>query len=142
MPAHALTGNARHRRRASALVEMAIVLTLLFLLTLGTVEYGWMFLKQQQITNAARQAARKACAANVNNTTVDTEIANLMSSYGMGSTGYSKTYTPTDVSTAARGTSVSVNISVDYSKITITNFKLLPLPTTVSATVAMEKEGS
>jgi len=65
-----------------------------------------------------------------------------MSSYGMGSTGYTQPYSPTNVSSAKIGDSVSVTVSVTYSKITITNFKLLPMPTTVSATVAMVKEGS
>ena len=62
----------------------------------------------------------------------------------MDSTVYTKSYSwgvKNDVSTVPRGTSLSVKISVNYGKITITNFKLLPMPATVSATVAMEKEG-
>ncbi len=131
----------RGGRRATALVEMALALLLLMLLTMGAVEYGWFFLKQQQITNAARQAARIASTADATNATVTSQVTTLMSSYGMGSSGYTTTFTPSDVSTAARGTSVSVKISVTYSKVTITNFSLLPMPTTVSATVAMAKEG-
>ncbi|HEY8749613.1 MAG TPA: TadE family protein [Tepidisphaeraceae bacterium] len=129
-------------RRATALVEMALALLLLMLLTMGAVEYGWFFLKQQQITNAARQAARVACTADATNLTVKATVDSLMSSYGMGSTGYTQPYSPTNVSSAKIGDSVSVTVSVTYSKITITNFKLLPMPTTVSATVAMVKEGS
>jgi Flp pilus assembly protein TadG len=128
--------------RATALVEMTLALLLLMLLTMGAVEYGWFFLKQQQITNAARQAARVASTIDATNTTVNAQITTLMSAYGMGSTGYTTTLTPTDVTTATRGQSVSVKIAVTYSKITVTNFSLLPLPTTVSATVAMAKEGS
>jgi Flp pilus assembly protein TadG len=132
----------RHSSRATVLVEMALALLLLMLLTMGAVEYGWFFLKQQQITNAARQAARVASTADATNATVTSQITTLMSSYGMGSSGYTTTFTPDPVSSVTRGNSVSVKISVQYSNITITNFKLLPLPTTVSATVAMEKEGS
>jgi len=129
-------------RRGTALVEMALALLLLMLLTLGAIEYGWLFLKQQQITNAARQAARLASTADATNATVNSQITTLMSSYGLGSSGYATTFSwANDVSTVARGTSVSVKISVTYSAITITNFKLLPLPTTLSATVAMQKEG-
>jgi Flp pilus assembly protein TadG len=131
----------RGGRRATALVEMALALLLLMLLTMGAVEYGWFFLKQQQITNAARQAARIASTADATNATVTSQVTTLMSSYGMGSSGYTTTLTPSDVSTAARGSSVSVKISVTYSKVTITNFSLLPMPATVSATVAMAKEG-
>ena len=134
-----------HRgRRGTALVEMALALLLLMLLTLGAIEYGWLFLKQQQITNAARQAARIASTADATNATVNSQISTLMSSYGLGSSGYATTFSwgnSTDVSTVTRGTSISVKISVTYSAITITNFKILPLPTTLSATVAMQKEG-
>src|SRR3954471_10670513 len=98
----------RHCRRATALVEMALALLLLMLLTMGAIEYGWFFLKQQQITNAARQAARIASTADATNATVNSQVTTLMSSYGMGSSGYTTTLTPADVSTASRGTSVSV----------------------------------
>jgi Flp pilus assembly protein TadG len=124
---------------------MSLALLILMLLTMGAVEYGWFFLKQQQITNAARQAARVASTAEATNATVDAQITTLMNSYGMGSTGYSKTFSwgnTTEISTISRGTSVSVNISVPYSKITITNFKLLPMPANLQSTVAMAKEGS
>jgi Flp pilus assembly protein TadG len=131
-------------RRATALVEMALALLLLMLLTMGAIEYGWLFLKQQQITNAARQAARVASTADATNNSVNAQVKTLMDSYGMDSTVYTKSYSwgvKNDVSTVPRGTSLSVKISVNYGKITITNFKLLPMPATVSATVAMEKEG-
>ena len=47
-----------HRRDGLAVVEMAIVLPLLILLTFGMIEYGWLFLRSQEISNAARQGAR------------------------------------------------------------------------------------
>jgi len=129
------------RPRGTALVELAISLSLLLLITLGAVEYGWLFLKQQQIVNAARQAARIAALAYSTDTQVTSEITTLMSGYGLSSSGYTTTFTPSDFSTAATGSSVSVKIAVTYSKITITNFSLLPVPTTLSATVSMVKEG-
>ena len=129
-------------RRGTTLVEMALALLLLMLLTLGVIEYGWLFLKQQQLTNTARQAARIAATADATNTTVTSQITALMSSYGMGSTGYTTAFSPTDLSAAARGSSVSVQVQVTYSRLTITNFRLLPMPTTLTATVAMQKEGS
>ena len=51
------------RQSGLATIEMAMVLPLLMLLTLGVIEYGWMFLKSQQITNAARQGARAGALA-------------------------------------------------------------------------------
>ncbi|MDB5301325.1 MAG: TadE family protein [Phycisphaerales bacterium] len=136
----AVPGIAR-LRRGTALVEMAIVLLLLMLLTLGAIEYGWMFLKQEQITNAARQASRLACTPDATNAQVTTQISRLMSSYGMASSGYTTTLTPNDVSAAGRGETVTVQISVTYKKVGITNFALLPMPAKLSSAVVMEKEG-
>ena len=42
------------------MVEAAIVFPILLMLTLGAIEYGWLFLNAQQVTNAARQGARIA----------------------------------------------------------------------------------
>jgi len=53
----------KKNRRGAAAVEMAIVLPLLLMLTLGAIRYGWLFLKAQQITNAARYATRIAIRA-------------------------------------------------------------------------------
>lgn len=129
------------RRRGTALVEMAISMLLLLLVTLGAVEYSWLFLKQEQIANAARQAARLAATPDATNAMVTSEITTLMAQYGLSGSGYTTTFTPADVATAATGGTVEVQISVNYSKITITNFGMLPLPTTLSGIVTMIKEG-
>ena len=51
---------ARRKTRGAAIVEAAIVLPLIALLTLGAIELGWAILKSQQVTNTTRQAARLA----------------------------------------------------------------------------------
>lgn len=61
----------KKNHRGAAAVEMAIVLPLLLMLTLGAIRYGWLFLKAQQITNAARYATRIAIRADA---TVDEVI--------------------------------------------------------------------
>lgn len=48
------------RCRGTTLIEAAIVLPPLLMLTLGVIEYGWLFLNAHWITNAARQGARIA----------------------------------------------------------------------------------
>lgn len=127
--------------RGTSAVELAVTLLILMLITLGAVEYGWLFLKQEQVVNAARQAARIAATPDATNTTVTAEITTLMSNYGLASSGYTTTLTPSNIATATTGSTVSVGISLNYSKIGITHFTSLPLPSTLSATVAMEKEG-
>ena len=136
------TYSQRGTRRATTVVEMALAGMILVMLTMGVIEYGWLFLKQQQITNAARQAARIAATADATNTTVTASITSLMNSYGLGSSGYTTAFSPTDVSTASRGSAVSVTISITYSRITITRSSVLPAPTTITAQVSMQKEGA
>jgi len=128
-------------RRGSLTVEAALLLPLLFMLTFGLIEYGWMFLKQQQITNTARQCARLGAMVDGTNTAVTNQITSMMNSYGLGSSGYTTAISPANVATAARGSQVSVTISVTYSRIDVTGFTLLPMPATISAKVSMQKEG-
>jgi len=130
-----------NRRRGSLTVEAALLLPLLFMLTFGLIEYGWMFLKQQQITNTARQSARLGAMVDGTNSAVTSQISTMMSNYGLGSSGYSATVSPGNVQTAARGSQISVTISIPYSNIDVTGFTLLPMPTTISAKVSMQKEG-
>jgi len=127
-------------RHGTAVLELAVVLIILMYLTLGAVEYGWLFLKQEQIANAARQAARLAATPSATNSSVTSEITTLMSGYGLASSGYTTTM-PSNVASVTTGNTLAVGISLSYSKIGITHFTMLPLPSTLSATVTMEKEG-
>jgi Flp pilus assembly protein TadG len=126
--------------RGTSALEMSVVLLILMYITLGAVEYGWLFLKQEQITNAAREAARLAITPSATNSSVSAEIGTLMSSYGLANSGYTSSL-PSNVATVSVGSTLSVGISVTYSNIEITHFSMLPLPSTVSATVTMVKEG-
>src|SRR5689334_5970001 len=110
----------RRSDRGSITVEAALLFPLVMLLTFGLIEYGWMFLKHQQVTNAARQAARLAALADSTNTQVTSQVSTMMSDYGLSGSGYSTTVTPSNVATAARGSIVSVTVSIPYANIDIT----------------------
>ena len=132
----------KNRRRGLATVEMAMVLWLLLVLTLGMLRYGWLFLKTQQITNAARNGARIAILPGV--TVVDDvepAILNLMTAAGMGASGYSVTITPPDLGSAGIGSTVTVLITVPRAAIDIMDLALLPAPESLGAKVTMAKEG-
>ncbi len=47
-------------RRGAMAVEAALILPVLLLLTFGGIRWGWLYLKAQQITNAARVGVRIA----------------------------------------------------------------------------------
>lgn len=51
----------RHQKeRGAAAVEFALLLPLLIAILLGIMEFGWMFFTDLQVTNATRDALRKA----------------------------------------------------------------------------------
>jgi len=133
----ALSKSAR-RERGLAILEMALILPLLFLLCLGVIEYGWLFFKNQQVAAAARNACRygitEAATTALTLAKVDTE----MTQAGLGSSGYTKTSTPVEV---IAGTFVTVTVTVPYSNIKLTGFPL-PLPTNLIGTTTMAKQGA
>ncbi len=127
------------RYKGMLTVEAAIVFPLLLLITFGVIEYGWLFLKAQQITNAARHGARLAVLPNTTTTEVETAIANLMSQANI--TAYALTITPDDVGFPEPGEPIKVTMTVNTEDIAVIKYALLPLPPQLGASVTMAKEG-
>jgi Flp pilus assembly protein TadG len=127
-----------HRRDASALVEMAIALPLLLLLTLGVIEYGWVFLRVSQINQAARHGVRTAVRPDATEQNVTDAVAMMMNSAGLQSSGY--TLTHTDLAVAV-GQPVTVQVSVNYTGLGLTGTSFIPLPAQIQGRGTMAKEG-
>lgn len=113
------------------MVEMAIVLSLLLLLVLGTIEYGWLFLTMQRMTNAARHGARVAAALGASDTDGQTAMTTLLSGVA--------TAMPV---VATSGDVVTATVTVTTSAVRLVHWDLLPVPATLTATVTMAKEGA
>ena len=124
------------RYHGTTLVEAALVFPLLLLLTLGVIEYGWLFLKAQQTTHAAREGARFAIRPDATNNEVESLIDSLMTAAGIS--GYTKTISPIDVTA---GDTVMVQITVPCENIVIMDVPFLPMPSNLRAAVTMAKEG-
>lgn len=127
----------RRRQRGLAILEMALILPLLFLLIMGVIEYGWLFFKNQQVSAAARSACRYGITAPATTAETLALCDTLMNQADLGSSGYSKTSTPCEV---LAGTFVTVTITVPYANIKLTGFPL-PLPTNLIGETTMAKEG-
>jgi Flp pilus assembly protein TadG len=65
--------------RGAALLETAITLPLVLLVTIGAVEFGRAYQTYQVITNAAREGARIAVLPGVNDAAVDNRVVDYMS---------------------------------------------------------------
>lgn len=121
------------------MVEMALILPLLIMLTFAIVEYGWMFFRASQVNQAARHGARIAVRPAATVTEVNAAVATVMSSAGMSS-GYTVTIAPADLS-AAVGDLVSVQVSIGYSSVSLTGGGFVPVPQNLTGAVTMAKEG-
>lgn len=130
---------AKLRYKGTAVVEAALVFPLLLLLTMGAIEYGWLFLKSQQITNATRQGARLAIRPDSTNNKVLAAIDSLMVGGGMDS--YAVNFTPADISLLTVGEILEVRITVASASVVMIDAGFLPVPATLGAVVTMTKEG-
>jgi Flp pilus assembly protein TadG len=129
------------RRDGITVIEMAIIFPLLLLVTIGLIEYGWIFLKYQQVTNAARQGARVGARADATNADVTNAIDTIMAAAGIASGDYSVVLAPTDVTTPVPGDPLTVTVTVPYSNIELTGGVLVPVPANLQSAVTMAKEG-
>jgi len=133
-----LHGSAVKARRGVAAVEFALVASLLFMLLIGLIDYGWIFLKIQQITQAARAGARTAVVADSTAATVESAINAWMAEANIETFTY--VLTPGDPKIDA-GLPIKVEITVPTDQLTLINTSLIPVPAQLIAAASMAKEG-
>ena len=121
-------------------VEMALLLPLLLILSFALIEYGWMFLKAQQITNAARQGARIGATPDATTAEVQTAIDNMMNAGSMGTSGYAVSISPA-VEGLSPGETLTVTVSVPYGNVGLMNLPMIPVPGNLQSHTRMTKEG-
>ena len=112
------------RYRGGAVLEMAICMPLLLMLSFGGAEYGDFFFVKNALVSAARNGARVAIPSTATEANVTAAVDSSMTAANIPTTSYTITTLPTDVSTAAAGASVTVTVTATWGTIGIT-----PLPT-------------
>ena len=127
----------KHGRRGLALVEAALVFPLLMMLTVGLLEYGWLFIKVQQLNSAAREGVRVWARRGGASGDTSAKVTQVMSDSGIS--GYTTTTLPSS-GTPTPGTKITVRVSVPYSSIDLIGAPLIPVPTTVQGELSMVKE--
>ncbi len=135
------------RNRGLVTVEAALLMPLLLLLVFGVIEYGWMFLKASQVTDAARRGARDAILsavvtdAQVADPSLDPAPPAVTILREAGIPVKSDTITvPTGVMPGT-GQLVTVVVTVPYQDVDLLHLPFLPKPRTLRASVSMLKEG-
>jgi Flp pilus assembly protein TadG len=130
-----------------AVVEMAIVTPVLLTLVFGIIEFGWIFMSYQTITNAAREGARTSTLQGTTDSDVQTRVHNYVQPAGLPQYAMSSV---TDVSTVSgsglwvrheQGDCVeTVVYSVPYADVSLIGL-LSPGAFDLTATCSMRKEG-
>jgi Flp pilus assembly protein TadG len=125
-------------RRGAAVVEMAVVTPLLLMLIFGIMEFGWVFMMEQTITNATREATRVAILQGSTDTDVRTRFSQAMAPTGIT--------VDTNMLTITRTTGenpvVTVSASMPYSRVSLVgNLLGLNLSKMVGSSCSMRAEG-
>ena len=129
-------------RRATVLVEAALVMPFILLILFGVIGYGWIFLQKQHITQAARHGVRIGIPAGATSAEVQAGIADWMLLAGLAGSGYQVTILPADVSVLNLGETLTVSVSVPFANTNLDiNIPFVPMPATLEASVSMAKEG-
>jgi len=127
------------RRRGIVAIEFALVVIPLLILIFGLIDYGWVFVKAQQITQAARTGARAAALADATNASVENAINTWMAVAGIETFTWDPT--PDDIAGIPTGDPIKIEIFVPSSQFVLINTSIVPLPTQIHAAASMAKEG-
>ena len=139
-----------HSLRAAVALEAALIMPLIIFLTLGVLEYGWIFMKIQHVTNVARQGARVGARADGDAVNVEAIVDTLMSAAQIESTWYIIETEPSDISTMPSGAPLTLTLIVPYGgngsypanpELQLMGTSFLPVPGVLRASVTMIKEG-
>ncbi|MDZ4848815.1 MAG: TadE family protein [Pirellulaceae bacterium] len=132
----------RHRkapiRMGAAMIEFAIVAPLMILFTLGIIEMGRMTMVKQVLTNISREGARMATLPDATNTTVQTQIEQLLT--GSKITGATVALNPSSISSAPSGSLVTVTIAVTAENVSWLNTPLFMGGKSLTASTSMRRE--
>ncbi len=139
------------RRRGTAAVEAALMMPLIILMTFALIKYGWLYVKVQQINNAARHGARVAARADSDDVLVKSEVRLLMLKMWPPAADPPPadwppvTIEPGITDEMPTGTIVTVTITLPYrdSPLDIIPVPLLvPVPEFIGGTASMAREGT
>ena len=111
-------------RRGGSVLEAALVMPLLVLITLPMIEFAQLFFVKHTFASASRDGARKAILKAVTHDEATNAVRVTMRAAGIADTKYTLTFknaatdaTITNVGTAAAGTGIKVVVSANYGAV-------------------------
>jgi len=131
-------GQGQERRRATAVVEFAVVLPLLMTMVFGIIEFGYVFMVRQTLQHAAREGCRVAILQTSVNpyANVTARITDAMSPTGL--TTYAVTMTHATVVDPVE----TIEVTVPYADVSLVGGYFGFSDGTLKGSCSMRKEGS
>lgn len=139
-----VANHRRNGRRAVAAVEFAVCLPFILTLLLGIWEVGRLIEVQQEVSNAAREAARQAATGQLTNSQVQQVASQYLAEAGLTTTNVVTTIsitdpggaTVTDVSQCHYLDAITITVSIPYADVRWTLISMVTTPgQTISSTV-------
>lgn len=128
----------RTKRRGAAIVEMAVITPLLILLLFGMIEFGWVFMVQSSLTNAAREACRVGVLEGASEADIRSRFLDAAGATGLDFTAEMITITEEVVGDYDV---LTVQVVVPYSEVSLVGGYLGTTRTNIGSTCSMRKEG-
>ena len=134
------------RRHGGAVLETAVILPFVLLMTFGLIEYGHFFYMKHILMGAAREGGRAAIIASSTNDTVAETVEAAMTAAGMTVAQYSIVVevngtATTDLTTAAKGDLITVKIESQWDAVGLRPMRLISATTLLRGSAVMRKEG-
>ena len=136
----------RGSRRGASILEMALTLGILLMLTFGTVEFGYFFFVKNTVQGAAREGARSAITPTASNTDVSTAVNGSLTAAGLRPADFTTTVKVAGVvancNTAVAGQPVEVSVQASWGTVGLRPLGIIPSTKYVLGAAAMRKEGN
>ena len=122
--------------RGAAVVELAVVLPLLLTLVFGIIEFGWVFMVRETLTNASREGCRVAVLQGSTEENIRDQVAASMSPAGLS------TYSVVIERSSPGNSSEIVKVLIPFADVSLLGGYFGPTDFNLGATTVMRKEGA
>ena len=122
--------------RGAAAVELAVVLPLLLTLVFGIIEFGWVFMVRETLTNSSREGCRVAVLQGSTEQNIQDQVAASMNPTGLS------TYTVQITRSSPGNPNETVKVLIPYADVSLLGGYFGPTDFNLGATTVMRKEGA
>ncbi len=122
--------------RGAAAVELAVVLPLLLTLVFGIIEFGWVFMVRETLTNSSREGCRVAVLQGSTEQNIRDRVSASMNPTGL------TTYTVQISRSSPGNPNETVKVLIPFADVSLLGGYFGPTNFNLGATTVMRKEGA